>query len=108
MSLPKPCSTLETHLWSQGTTLYLSLPGLDGWMDVFRSWQCQRCGLQTWATGAIERSTPPLTPVEWERRADWQQDNGDLYGYEVKRQEQWQRQHAGLSRRLQAASRRTG
>jgi hypothetical protein len=106
MPTPKLCTTLATHLWSQGTSLHLSLPGTDGWYDILRSWQCQRCGLQTWATGAIERTTPPLTPLEWEARATWQQGSGDVYGQEVKRQEQWKQQHAGLSRRLQAGARR--
>lgn len=106
MPAPTPCSSLATHLWSQGTTVHLSLPGTDGWYDCLRAWQCQRCGLHTWATGAIMPTTPPLTPVEWEARADWQQDHGDVYGQEVKRQEAWKQQHAGLTKRLQVKRRR--
>ena len=62
MPPPKPCATLATHLWSQGTSLHLSLPGRDGWYDILRYWQCQRCGLQTWATGAIRKPSWGLRP----------------------------------------------
>lgn len=100
---PRPCSTLATHQWSQGDTTYLSLPAAGGWMDVFRAWYCLRCGLQTWATGAIDRTTPPLSPVQWQTQADLQQQHGDLYGSAVRQQEGWERERRGLSRRLRAS-----
>jgi len=96
----RPCSSLETHAWSLGETTYLSLPQTDGWMDVFRVWHCTRCGLHTWATGAIDRRTPPLTPVAWQARATAQQAGGDLYGQAARQQEHWERQQRGVSKRL--------
>ena len=102
----RPCSRLETHVWSVGETTYLSLPAADGWMDVFRSWHCRRCGLETWATGAVDVTTPPLSPVDWQTQATAQQAGRDLYGNAVAQQERWEQQQRGLSRRLQALGRR--
>jgi hypothetical protein len=102
---PRPCTSLTTHVWSQGETLHLSLPGTDGWYDVFRWWSCRRCGQQTWATGAIDVTTPPLSPAQWQTQADLQQRHGDLYGGAVRQQEGWEQQQRGLSRRLQVPRR---
>lgn len=103
--MPRPCTTLDTHVWSLGTTVHLSLPAADGWMDVFRSWHCLRCGLHTWATGAVTPDTMPLTPVQWQTQADRQQTGGDLYGKVAQQQEQWERQQRGVSRRLREGRR---
>jgi hypothetical protein len=100
MTTPRPYATLETHLWSPGCTTYLSLPATDGWMDVFRAWHCTRCGLHTWAKGAVDVTTRPLSPVEWQTQATAQQAGGDLYGQAARQQEQWERQQRGVSRRL--------
>ena len=102
---PKPCTTLASHAWSLGETTYLSLYGADGWADVFRSWRCRRCGLETWATGAVDVTTPPLTPVQWQTQATAQQAGGDLYGQAARQQEQWERQQRGVSRRLREGRR---
>jgi hypothetical protein len=83
-----------------GTTTFLSLATLDGWLDVFRTWTCARCGLQTWATGAIMSDTEPLSPVEWQARADYQAVGGDPYAHAVKEQEQWERERTAASKRL--------
>jgi len=99
------CTTLASHPWSLGETTYLSLPASDGWMDVFRSWSCLRCGLHTWATGAVDVTTPPLTPVQWQTQADRQQAGGDLYGQAARQQEHWERQQRGVSRRLREGRR---
>jgi len=104
---PRPCTSLASHAWSLGETTYLSLPATDGWMDVFRQWHCTRCGLATWATGAVDATTPPLTPVEWQARATAQQEGGDLYGQAVRQQEQWERQQRGVSKRLREGRRYT-
>jgi len=96
----RPCTTLASHAWSVGTTTFLSLANLDGWLDVFRTWHCRRCGAHTWATGAVDRDTPPLTPVEWQAQATAQQAGGDLYGQAARQQEAWERQQRGVSRRL--------
>jgi hypothetical protein len=102
---PRPCTTLASHVWSLGDTTYLSLPARDGWCDVFRSWHCTRCGLATWATGAIDRDTPPLSPVDWQTQATAQQAGGDLYGKVAQQQEAWERQQRGVSRRLREGRR---
>lgn len=96
----RPCTSLDTHSWSPGTTTHLTLAGTDGWMDVVRQWQCTRCGMQTWATGAVDVRTPPLSPVQWQTQADAQQHGGDLYGQAARQQEAWERQQRGVSRRL--------
>jgi hypothetical protein len=96
----RPCSSLDSHLWTQGTTTFLSLADSTGWYDVFRQWCCRRCGAEVWATGAIDVTTPPLTPVQWQTQADRQHAGGDLYGQAVRQQEQWERQQRGVSRRL--------
>ena len=101
----RPCTSLETHVWSPGDTTYLSLPAADGSMDVFRSWHCRRCGLHTWATGAVDVTTPPLTPVQWQTQADRQHAGGDLYGQAARQQEAWERQQRGVSRRLREGRR---
>lgn len=105
MPAPKPCSSLESHLWSVGTTTHLSLPQGSGWMDVFRQWHCLACGLETWATGAIDRDTPPLSPVDWQTQATAQQTGGDLYGKVAQQQEAWERQQRGVSKRLREGRR---
>jgi hypothetical protein len=102
---PRPCTTLASHLWSQGTTTYLSLPQADGWCDVFRAWRCRACGAEVWATGALTPETRPLTPMEWQTQADAQQHGGDLYGQAVRQQEAWERQQRGVSRRLREGRR---
>lgn len=98
--LERPCTTLASHAWSVGETTYLSLPAASGWMDVFRAWHCLRCRMAVWATGAIDVSTPPLDPVQWQTQATAQQAGGDLYGQAARQQEQWERQQRGVSRRL--------
>lgn len=100
----RPCTSLASHAWSIGTTTYLSLPQA-GWYDVFRQWHCTRCGLETWATGAVDVSTPPLTPVQWQTQATAQQEGGDLYGQAARHQEAWERQQRGVSRRLREGRR---
>ena len=104
----KKCASLETHQWSVGTTTFLSLANLDGWCDVFRTWTCARCGTQTWATGAIATDTKPLSPVEWQARADAQSAGGDPYAYAVKEQEQWERERTAASKRLKIRVTRKG
>ena len=98
--MEKPCTSLATHQWSLGTTLYLSLPDTQGWYDCLRWWHCRRCDLETWATGAIDVTTPPLSPVEWEARADSQAEDHDPYSQAVQQQERWGRERTGLSKRL--------
>jgi hypothetical protein len=102
----KKCGSLGTHQWSQGSTTYLSLATLDGWLDVFRCWQCRDCGMQTWATGAIERGTPPLSPLDWQARADAQAACADPYAGAVKAQEQWERERSAASKRLRVVRKR--
>jgi len=78
----------------------LALPDARGWMDVFRVWRCTRCGLHTWATGAVDVTTPPLSPVQWEAQASRLQASGDLYGQALRRQEAHERERRALARRL--------
>jgi hypothetical protein len=104
-STPRPCSSLDTHRWNQGITTFLSLADTIGWCDVFRSWHCTRCGAAVWATGAVDRDTPPLSPVDWQAQATAQQAGGDLYGVVAQQQEAWERQQRGVHKRLKGGRR---
>src|SRR5262245_23559976 len=58
---------LATRPWRLVGHLLLGLWDCDGFAEVWLCWWCPRCHTRCWADGVVHRSTPPMTPAQWER-----------------------------------------